>query len=619
MANVIYDLKIVNQKIREDLKKELPNLSFSVQKDGRRIYLTLVSGNFKPFKALTDAEEKGYAQVNQYYIEDNESLTDTAKDVMKKVKDITNRYNYDKSDIQSDYFDVNFYLHLYIGSYDKPYQYKASTTTPSRPPKPARPERPSQTNSNDELIYTFSGWKMFKRKVGLDDKIVFVLVKDKETPSNKEDWNAIKGEIYTSTGFQWNPSYQVFRKWDKLPDGVFEELQRIFFKYYVTAQPNATQQMMAQATATPQQEPTPQVEQEPQVEIAQSTASPVTTRINDLLKTFKEPQDVTDLEVRKFIINTLMDRMDRLETHNINKDFLKIYASQIFDSIYVPSNGKTYHITDGIKMIFTPQTIFRQTKKDLLLRIMDIAGCWCGATVVFGVYVDVEGDVMSEELKKYAEKIAKENGHDVYIEDFHVGGTLRYRDFYAIYHTLEVAKNFLENRFQASLDSHEFTEKFKSALINKRDFQLYGEDYQGNEVIVDANLYFWQDGLADRFKEYVYILQLGSDAELYSNSFNLGYAMMQKLIKKDANNVSYLKGIHPFVGEGGKYKRQLMDKFPDLFPQEVETTPLQDKKVIEDQILELEEFLKLAGDMDEDDKKVILSQILDLHTLLNLI
>jgi hypothetical protein len=616
MANTIYDLKIVNQKIREDLKRELPNLTFSVQKDGRRIYLTLVSGNFKPFKALTADEEKGYRGINQYYIDSEESLTDMAKDVMKKAKEIADRYNYDKSDIQSDYFDVNFYLSLYIGSYDKPYQYKSSTSKPTRPP---RPERPSQTNENDELLHVFkSGWKLYKRIA--NGKTVNILVKDKETESNRDDWAAIKGEILTETGFKWTPQFQVFSKWgsmDFIKD--VEALERILFKYYVTPKPNATQQMMANVTATPQQEPTPQVEQEPQVEIAQNTAAPVTTRINDLLKTFKDPKDVTDLEVRKFIINTLIDRMDRLETHNINKDFLKIYASQIFDSIYVPSNNTTYHITDGIKMIFTPQTSFRQTKKDLLLRIMDIAGCWCGLDVVFGVYVDIEGDVMSEELKKYAEKIAKENGHDVYIEDFHVGGTLRYRDFYAIYHTLEVAKNFLENRFEASLDSHEFTEKFKSALINKRDFQLYGEDYQGNEVIVDANLYFWQDGLADRFKEYVYILQLGSDAEIYSNSFNLGYKMMQRLIKKEGNNVSYLKGVHPFVGEGAKYKLQLMDKFPELFPKEEQTSEKQDKEVVQAQIDELENFLKLAGDMDEDDKKVILSQILDLHTLLKLI
>ena len=620
MANTIYDLKIVNQKIREDLKRELPNLTFSVQKDGRRIYLTLVSGNFKPFKALTADEEKGYRGINPYYIDSEESLTDMAKDVMKKVKEIADRYNYDKSDIQSDYFDVNFYLSLNIGAYDKPYQYKPSSSTTSRPPRPARPERPSQTNESDELLHVFkSGWKLYKRIA--NGKTVNILVKDKETQSNRDDWDAIKGEILIETGFKWTPQFQVFSKWgsmDFIKD--VEALERILFKYYVTPKPNATQQMMANVTATPQQEPTPQVEQEPQVEIAQSTAAPVTTRINDLLKTFKDPKDVTDLEVRKFIINTLMDRMDRLETHNINKDFLKIYASQIFDSIYVPSNNTTYHISDGIKMIFTPQTSFRQTKKDLLLRIMDIAGCWCGLDVVFGVYVEIEGDVMSEHRKTYAEKIAKENGHDVYIEDFHVGGTLRYRDFYALYNTLKVAKNFLNNEFEASFKTFDVTEKFEKIFANRGDVRINEEDWEENEIWTQATLYTYRNDVS-----FVYILKQVDYSGLYSNSFNLGYAMMQKLIKQESGLVQYLGDVDPFGDNLGVAKKEfpsLRENFSDLtfiMPNSTPSTPTEDKAIVQAQINELEEFLKLAGDMDEDDKKVILSQILDLHTLLNLI
>ena len=516
---------------------------------------------------------------------------------------------------------------------------------------------------------------MFKRIV--KDKIVFVLAKDKETPSNKEDWATIKGEILTETGFKWSPQYQVFTKWDKLPDSVFENLDRIFFKYYVTATPNATQQMMAQVTATPQQEPeivvnvgdvfrdkndkeTFRIEkinagpeklvlftrsltsgvlndsmenlvfrirngswvkvETPQVEIAQSTASPVTTTINDLLKTFKDPKDVTDLDVRKFIIRTLIDRLDKLETHNTDKNFLKNYTGQIFDAIYVPLNGKTYHLTDGIKMNFSPQNALRQTKKDLLLRIMDIAGCWAGADVVFGLYVDVEGDSMSEARKRYAEKIAKENGRDIYLEEYHVGGTITYRDFYSLYNTAKVAMNFLENKYEAELDSHEFTDAFKKVFINERNVEIHDKDYQGNDWVVDANLYIYQIKKDNIYQEYVYILELGSSAEIYSNSFNLGYNMVQKLIKDSGGLVSYLKGVHPFVGEGHKYLPQLLEKFPDLFPKNIESaSPTEDKAVIQAQIDELENFLKISGEMDEEDKKVILSQILDLHTLLKLI
>ena len=514
---------------------------------------------------------------------------------------------------------------------------------------------------------------MFKRIV--KDKIVFVLVKDKETPSNKEDWATIKGEILTETGFKWSPQYQVFTKWGSM-DFVkdTEELDRILFKYYVTAQPNATQQLMAQVTATPQQEPeivvnvgdvfrdkndkeTFRIEKinagpeklvlftrsltsgvlndsmenvvfrirngswervdTPQVEIAQSTASAVTTRVNDLLKTFKEPKDVNDLEVRKFIINTMMDRVEKVEPHELQKNFLEIYAPQIFDSIYVPSNGMTYHIADGIKMEFTPQTLHRKTKKDLLLRIMDLAGCWAGLDVVFGVYVDIEGDVMSEERKKYAEKIAKENGREVYVEDFHVGGTLRYRDYYSLYNTLKVAKNFLNNEFEASFKNFDVTEKFEKIFANRGDVRINEEDWEQNEIWTQATLYTYRNDVS-----FVYILKQKDYSGLYSNSFNLGYAMMQKLIKQDSGLVQYLGDVDPFGDNLGVAKKEfpsLQENFSDLTFIMPNSRPEEDKAIVQAQIDELENFLKISGEIDEEDKKVILSQILDLHTLLKLI
>jgi hypothetical protein len=268
-------------------------------------------------------------------------------------------------------------------------------------------------------------------------------------------------------------------------------------------------------------------------------------------------------------------------------------------------------------MDFTPKTLFRKTKKDLLLRIMDLAGCWCGLDVVFGVYVTIEGELDSEYRKEYAEKLAKENGREVYVDEFHVGGNLRYRDYPALYSTLEVAKNFLENKFEASFKSIEFTEKFKKVVQNDGDVQIAEKDYQDNDIIVEAKLYSYRTTMS-----FVYILQQAEYAGLYSNSFNLGYAMMQKLIKKDAGLVENLQDVDPF-GDGligaKEYLPQLQDKFPDLFGGEEISAPTEDKAVLQSQIDELENFLKISGDMDEEDKKVILSQILDLHTLLKLI
>jgi hypothetical protein len=616
MGNTIYDLKIVNEKIREGLKKQLPNCKFSVVKDNNTIYITLLSGNFKAFKEFTQAKEDGYYEVWKTNIEENHALTDTAKEVMKKVKDIAEVYNYNNSDISTDYFDVNFYLRMYIGDYQRPYQYKESATTSVA--RPARPSRPAATNSNDELIYVFkSGWKLFKRIV--KDKIVFVLAKDKETPSNKESWALIKGEILTETGFKWSPQYQVFTKWGSI-DFVkdTEELDRIFFKYYVTAQPNATQQMMAQATATPQQEP--QVEQTPQVQIAESTANPTDETIKPLLKTFKEPQLVNDIEKRRFIINTLLDRVEALEENNRDEKFLKKYAEQIFAPFVSldASDNNRYYVADGIKFDFSSEAATRKTKKDLLLRIMDLAGCWCGLDVVFGVYVSVGGEANSTEGKEYAEDRAKEENREVYIEQFHVGGTLTYMDWYSLNNTLEIAKNFLNNEFEASFKYPDFTEKFKIVMQNHGDVQLAGKDYQGNDVINEAILDSYRTDMS-----FVYILQQGGYSGLYSNSFNLGYAMMIKLIKEDAGLVSYVKDVDPFGGSltGAKeYFPQLQEKFPETFGMpETPSAPTEDKAILQAQIDELENFLKISEDMDEEDKKVILSQILDLHTLLKLI
>ena len=614
MGNNIYDLKIVNEKIREGLKKQLPNCKFSVLKDNNTIYITLLSGNFRAFKEFSQAKEDGYYEVWKSNIEENHALTDTAKEVMKKVKEIAEVYNYDNSDISTDYFDVNFYLRMYIGDRERPYQIKESNTT-ARPPRPARP---AATNSDDELIYVFkSGWKMFKRIV--KEKIVFVLVKDKETPTNKEEWASIKGEILIETGFKWSPQYQVFTKWGSM-DFVkdTEALERILFKYYVTATPNPTQQMMSEATATPQQEP--QVEVKPQVQIAESTANPTDETIKPLLKTFKEPQLVNDIDKRKFIINTLLDRVEALEKDSGDEKFLKKYAEQIFAPFVSldESDNNRYYVGDGIKFDFSTKAATRKTKKDLLLRIMDLAGCALGLDVVFGVYVSVGGEANSTEGKEYAEDRAKEENREVYIEEFHVGGTLTYMDWYSLNNTLEIAKNFLNNEFEASFKYPDFTDKFKQSLENNGDVELAGKDYKGNDVIIEAKLYSYRTPMS-----FVYVLQQGGYAGLYSNSFNLGYAMMIKLIKEDAGLVSYVKDVDPFGGSltGAKeYFPELQQKFPDIFGMPESTSaPSEDKAILQAQIDELENFLKISEDMDEEDKKVILSQILDLHTLLKLI
>jgi len=41
---------------------------------------------------------------------------------MTEADKIANVQNWDNSRIEEDYFDVNYYLNLYIGKWDKPFQ-----------------------------------------------------------------------------------------------------------------------------------------------------------------------------------------------------------------------------------------------------------------------------------------------------------------------------------------------------------------------------------------------------------------------------------------------------------------------------------------------------------------
>jgi hypothetical protein len=51
-----------------------------------------------------------------------EQFTGEALDCLKTITECLNLNNWDRSDIQSDYFDVGHYINILIGTYDKPYK-----------------------------------------------------------------------------------------------------------------------------------------------------------------------------------------------------------------------------------------------------------------------------------------------------------------------------------------------------------------------------------------------------------------------------------------------------------------------------------------------------------------
>lgn len=108
--------KDIAKRIREFLKKAFPKCRFSVTSNHYEIAVYLMKGDFNPF---VENYDKKYVSVNQYYIDNNEYITDYAKSMMKIINRFICSYRYDDSDSSVDYFDTNFYYNLGIGTYGK--------------------------------------------------------------------------------------------------------------------------------------------------------------------------------------------------------------------------------------------------------------------------------------------------------------------------------------------------------------------------------------------------------------------------------------------------------------------------------------------------------------------
>ena len=61
----------------------------------------------------------GYDQINPYHFQNH--YDGAALEFLKEVFEVMNKGNHDHSDIQSDYFNVGWYVDVNIGSWNKPY------------------------------------------------------------------------------------------------------------------------------------------------------------------------------------------------------------------------------------------------------------------------------------------------------------------------------------------------------------------------------------------------------------------------------------------------------------------------------------------------------------------
>ena len=111
--------KDIAAAIRAYVKKAYPDCKFSVTTHYAsmcsEISVSMVSG---PYEALKDGSSRH--DVNYYYIERDDILTDWARAVMIDVNDCIKSYRWSDCDSMIDYFDVNFYYSLGIGKWDMP-------------------------------------------------------------------------------------------------------------------------------------------------------------------------------------------------------------------------------------------------------------------------------------------------------------------------------------------------------------------------------------------------------------------------------------------------------------------------------------------------------------------
>jgi len=145
--------KEIAKRIRGHLKDEFPECKFSVTSQhysgGSSITVALMKADRKiklrfdeiPERALCSyhanrytieelkrAQEREYHQLGHFYGEYNPDnwcngvfLTYQGYMFLKRVEQIANYYNYDDSDIMTDYYCVNFSFSLNLGHWDKPF------------------------------------------------------------------------------------------------------------------------------------------------------------------------------------------------------------------------------------------------------------------------------------------------------------------------------------------------------------------------------------------------------------------------------------------------------------------------------------------------------------------
>ena len=237
-------------QIRAKLKEKYPYIKFSITKDGYN------GVNIRILEAPIDFSDK-----------ENQKAKEALEDIENIASEgVTYRETGDYGN------QPDFYVWVRVGTYDKPFVYKPSSSPTTSVDGTRKPfTRGTSTTNYDRGMLVFecdSGWKVYKKTLP-DNRVVYNAIKDKDVASNKDDWNAIKGEVYIEAGFKWG-RFGAFERWGIIASEsyVLTKLCAVFSKYYKkTNQDTPTTQTPA-PTASPTPQPTqPEPEQQQFVDV----------------------------------------------------------------------------------------------------------------------------------------------------------------------------------------------------------------------------------------------------------------------------------------------------------------------------------------------------------------
>ena len=109
------------KQIREALKKAFPEIKFSVRKENHSsVYVSILKSPYD-FSDLPHYREDYYTSVNHFRVPDCKHRRMLEK-IITIIKTGSERTWFDKSDSMTDYFHVAFYIHLYVGHWEKGYE-----------------------------------------------------------------------------------------------------------------------------------------------------------------------------------------------------------------------------------------------------------------------------------------------------------------------------------------------------------------------------------------------------------------------------------------------------------------------------------------------------------------